>query len=365
MKIRKVTFFCCLLILFPPRIYAALDNISKDKREKTMVATLDAMEIKSRLASLAKVQPAAQSSNQPQNKMALAFSSGWEKYKQIFNFGDAYVSVGAKIGYISGDTTYDFNHHTSELEFPMNNWMAGGDISVGLKDLSLNAQLWGQIEENAGYDMKDKDWNSAGALISYTKSKADMNAFIWDLNFRYDFYKTSIPWENELLVLSKTDQIKIGALAGYRHERFGYEMFDLKYPDLNNIVLYPGQRVLTYKIKYSLPYVGLVTEITNPKYGFNFNVKYSFKATAEDQDNHVLRYLTFYGDYDKHGYGIMGGVSGFLKVMENWKINFGVDGEVIRIKGTTWEENHAPSWDKDQDTDAKYMMFWTGANYRF
>ncbi len=142
-------------------------------------------------------------------------------------------------------------------------------------------------------------------------------------------------------------------------------MSELKYPDLNDVILYLGQRIGTYKIKYSLPYVGLVTEIANPKYGLSFNIKYSFKPTAKDQDNHILRYLTFYGDYDKKGYAIMGGFSGFFKIKEALKISLGIDGEVIRIKGTTWEENHDPGWDADQDMDAKYMLFWSGVEYKF
>lgn len=352
------------VIISPAVGYSATDNLT-NKRDRVMSETLALMETGNGPPPNSETNSQTEESVQSYDNKKHNLFSNWEENKQKFHLGDAYVTIGAKIGYIQGDTTYDFNHHTSELEFPMNNWMAGGGIGVGFKDLSVNSEVWGQIEKYAGYDMKDRDWDTSGDLISYTKSKADMDALIWDVNLRYDFYKNNCPWENDLLVLSSSDKIKIGALLGYRYERFGYQMSELKYPDIYDIVIYPGQKVATYKIKYSLPYVGLVTEITNPKYGFSFNIKYSFKATAKDQDNHVLRYLTFYGDYDKHGYAFMGGLSGFLNINKSLKISLGIDGEIIRIKGTTWEESHDPAWDADQDTDAKYMIFWSGVEYKF
>lgn len=338
---KKLKVFCALLLLFPAMVYAQADNALRDK---AIEETLSSLETKTATETEAK------------------------GYSKRFTFNDTYLNLGLDFGYIHGNTAKDFNHHTSELEFPMDNWMVGGSLGLGWKDLAFNTEIWAPLEEDAGFKMKDKDWID-GVLVSYTKSRADMDAIIWDSNLRYDFYKNTIPKNIKVFTFLRAAEIKIGALLGYRYERFDFDMYDLYYDvDLlggrQGQTLYQGQKVLTYKIKYSLPYLGLATDISHKKGGVSMNIKYAISPTAEDVDNHLLRGLTFYADYDKDREVFMGSIFAFWKFTKNWKLKVGVDGVSIRIAGKTWEESRDPAWDKDQSTDAKHWMFWSGVEYR-
>lgn len=287
---------------------------------------------------------------------------------------DAYMTLGLELGYLKGNVAYDFNHHTSELEFPMDNLLAGGDFSFGYKDLSLNAQLWFEVEDYAGFKMKDRDWDSQGTLISYTKSKAYLDAFIWEANLRYNFYKKTAPgdenapsWSDDnrsLLDKLKWDTVRVGALLGYKYERLDFDMYDL-WDQLLNTTTRQGVKVLDYSIKYWLPYLGVAVDISRQNWGFGFNIKYSFYPIARDIDHHFLRDLTFYGDYEKKGNAWMGGINGFWEFVEDWKLKLGVDGTLIRIDGVTWDSTHNPAWDADQSTDTKYWISWIGVEYKF
>lgn len=349
---KKLKVFCTLFLLFPTMVYAQVDNAL---RNKVIEETLYAMETKTQLST---------------QVLSSANESEARGYTQWFAFNDAYLVLGLRFGYLKGNTAYDFDHHTSELEFPMDNWMIGGNLSFGSKDLSFNTEIWTPVENYAGFNMKDKDWTTNGVLYSYTKSKAEMDAVIWDVNLRYDFYKKVIPKDIEVLTLLASDEIKIGALLGYRYERFDYDMYDLYYDvDLlygyQGQTLYQGRRVLTYKIKYYLPYLGLVTDVSRKNWGISMNIKYSIYPTVKDVDNHLLRGLTFYGDYDKHREAFMGSIFVFWKFNKDWKLKVGVDGASIRIDGRTWEESRDPAWDKDQSTDTKQWIFWSGIEYKF
>lgn len=290
-----------------------------------------------------------------------------------------YLVLGLQMSYLKGNTAYDFDHHTSELEFPMDNVMGGANFSLGFKDLSLNVQFWIPVEDYAGFEMEDKDWTTTGILWSYTKSRAYMDAIIWDVNLRYNFYKKVSSQEGELSLLDerysvpdklKFDEIKIGALLGYKYERFDFDMYDLFYEvDLlygyQGQTLYQGQKVDTYKIEYYLPYVGLAADFFRENLGFGMNIKGSFYATAEDVDNHLLRGLTFYGDYEKHREALMGSIYGFYEFIKNWKLKLGAEWTFVRIDGITWEESRDPAWDKDQSTDTRQWLFWSGIEYKF
>ncbi len=286
----------------------------------------------------------------------------------LFTFADTEdnlsLSLGLGIGYIKGKTAYDFNHHTSELEFPMDNVMMGTDFSLGFKNLTLYAEFWTSLEDYAGFNMKDKDWNASGDLISYTKSKAYMDAIIADANLRYDFYKKALSRDITKPILLAGDEIKIGVLLGYRFERFDYDMYDV-WNQLTGTTTYQGVKALTYKIKYYLPYLGLAMDLSRQNFGFGMNIKGSFYATAEDVDNHLLRGLTFYADYDKNGEALMGSIYGFFKFTKNWKLKVAADGTFIRIDGRTWEESRDPAWNTDQSTDLRHWIFWSGIEYRF
>jgi len=280
---------------------------------------------------------------------------------------DGYAEATLKLGYITGNTAYDFNHHVSELEYPMDNWMIGGSLEGGLNNskFSFGLSFWTNIDKDAGNDMKDKDWDQTGTLFpqgtlfSYTKSQADMRTFIFDIYGRYDFYEKTTPGKNT----------KAGLLLGYRRMDFEYDIYDVYYvQDLlygyTGQTLYKDQKVLGYEIVYHLPYLGLAFDLDNSKWGIGANALWSFYPTAYHEDNHVLRNLTLYADYD-NGTAYMGSLYSFWKFSERLKVKLGFDATFIRLSGRHWESNHASGWDTDVSTDARCFIGWAGISYLF
>jgi outer membrane protease len=360
----KLRIFCLVFIFLPTVIYGAPNP---ELRNMAIEDTLNSLELK------LKNNPSLEASNVlfAQSKREMEENKAVNKNVQEtpggtkwFISDDMYLKIGSQIGCIKGHTTYDFNYHTSELEYPMNNWMFGNNLSFGFKDLSLNAEYWNQLEKDAGNDMKDKDWNSSGVLISYTKSKAELEALIWDANLQYDFYKIPLSIKIDELALTGKEDLTIGVVGGYRWERFVYDMYDLEYPDYG-LTLYSGTKVAGYRIEYRLPYVGLAAEVSNNNFGLDVYFKYSFNPRAKDIDYHLLRDLTFYGDYDRKRYCYLCRISGFWNMTKNVKFKFGGDGTFIKIDGQTWDETHDPSWDAVQSTEARHWILWSGIEYKF
>lgn len=278
---------------------------------------------------------------------------------------DLWLTLGMELGYIRGNTAYDFDHHTSELEFPFNNPMIGGDIVFGYKDFSFISQFWGTLSSSCASDMKDKDWNGAGQLTSHTESSADLDAIIYDGGLRYDFFRTAIPLKVEGLLIERPD-FTIGLLGGYRYEKFDYNCYGVKYTNLGGYETHAGEKSITYKVAYQLPYIGMALDLAQESYGLGVSFKWGLSPSGRDVDNHLLRGLTFPAKYNQHGQAYIGGVTGFYKFRPYSKFNFGLDATFIHIDGRTWEDNSmAPEWDKDQSTDVKQWLMWAGLDYRF
>lgn len=273
------------------------------------------------------------------------------------------LEVTLKIGYIAGDTTYDFNNHVSELMFPFDNWMGGADVNAGFRNVSFNIGFWAPIDKEAGSKMTDKDWAGA-TLISSTESRAELDAVIAEGYMRYDFYEGSAPRNIEPLALLASDGIKLGALLGYKYERFDYDLYDL-YDRILGTLSNQDEKIGTYQIQYHIPYIGIAADILRKKFKFSMNLKYSPFPTAKDVDNHLLRSLTFYGDYDKPKYAVMFGIEGIWGLVNDWNFGLGLDGTFARIDGITWDETHNPAWDKDQFTKLTQVLFWSELKYRF
>lgn len=278
-----------------------------------------------------------------------------------------------KLGYLSGNTAYDFAHRTSELEYPFENWMFGSGVSVSVPQyrFNLRAQVMTTIETDAGNQMKDKDWITAGSglealgsvgeLWSDTRSKAFMRGTIFDVSARYD------------LVYSSRDvqRFRGGLIGGYRYEKFAYEMYGLLYkrylpfPLIEDQTIYPNTKVLGYQIQYYIPYMGFAFDIEDKRWGFGGSFSLAIHPTAEDRDDHILRQLVFFGDYKKKGRGFLCDIHGYYFLTPAWKFTVGLDITHIAIDGVTYDQTHDPLWDQDQSTDLKQSMFWTGLEYRF
>ncbi|MCD4779516.1 MAG: omptin family outer membrane protease [Candidatus Omnitrophica bacterium] len=263
--------------------------------------------------------------------------------------------AGLDVGYLSGNTTYDFNNGVSELSFPMSNWMLGSNLSAGFNNFSINGSVWATLlDDYAGDDMSDKDW-CGGCLWFYTESDAHMDAVIWDVNFRYDFYHEK----------NGNRKGKAAFLIGYTSQRFNYDLFGIK--DVlygQDYSEYDGVEVIEYEIEYRLPYIGLAGEFSKNKWDISLDLCFSPYATADDIDQHLLRDLTFYGNYDS-GYAWIARLNGRYHLKPEWYLDMGVSATVINIEGHTWEESRDPVWDADQNTTSLQILGRVGVTYEF
>jgi len=227
-------------------------------------------------------------------------------------------------GYLAGDTRYEINFvesgisGKSELVFPFDNWLVGGNISAGYYPLYLNFQGWGNIAEKTTGGMTDKDWEN-GALVSSTKSDYRAQIAILDFNLLYNFWQGEKPWGDVLGSLKKQ---RLGLLVGYRYENFKDDIIGVK--DLfTNISSYPGQRVLDYEVQYRIPYLGLdwqyfddLVDRVFDGWGVNVQVCGSPYVTAKDKDYHLLRNKLAEGS--AVGSAFLLGLNTFIKTRSHW-----------------------------------------------
>ena len=290
------------------------------------------------------------------------------------------IEVGAKSGFITGETTYHISFPVdilgttytgeSELEFPIYNWMLGGNFSIGGRDsiLSLNAEGWINLEDDAGDDMTDKDW-MADSLFSWTESNTEAEILIWDVNLRYNFYHKSLADRKG----------KAGFLLGYKHQRFDYDIYDVNQYDPLGLygsgLVYTG-KCLEYEVEFDLPYLGLGADYEKEKWGIGLDIRYSPYARAEDFDDHLLRGKSSGADCKGDAWLLR--LSGLWKLSEDWKLNIGLDYTVIDTEGSQtqrWYKDELtcsgtiPAGteisDIDVDITSNQWLVWCGVTYEF
>lgn len=277
-------------------------------------------------------------------------------------------SIEPRVGYMRGETAYDWQHQRSELIFPYDNWMAGAAVSVSKGPCSLNGEFWMPVEGDAG-DMTDRDWID-GILFSETFSRSELDALILDGNLRYEFFRRTLDTTYDDVALWRDDTVTVSGLIGYRYERYDYDIYDLYYNvDLfygqQGQHLYSGTKVLTYKIEYFLPYLGFACDVKRGDFGLGGSFKYSFYPTAEHVDNHLLRGLTLYADYDEGGVSLLGTIYGYWDFLPQWRLRGGCDLMLSRLDGTNRDESGDPGWVGPISTDMRYVLGWLGVEYTF
>jgi len=356
MIFKRLLFIYCLLFCLPATAF----SYAPAEREEVISETLSNLKKASRPSPSPSTSPKTDYLSFGNRSL---FPSRETIIEKVLN--EIEIKIGVQMGYLTGHTTYDFDHHVSELKFPLGNWMAGLDLGIASGSLSFNAGFWGSVTRAVtGSKMTDKDW-LGDTLISSTESTAKADVIIYDASLRYDFYDKFLYRDFDYLLLKSSDRVKIGLIGGYRYERLDFDMYDL-YDTINKSMSFNGQQVLTYKIEYFLPYLGMGVDVLRKNYGLSANFKYVIFPKAEDLDNHLLRTLTFPGDYERtNTKSFMFGVSGFWNLNDNWRASLGLDGVSLRIDGDTWEIGGDPAWNKDQFTDTSQLIFWSRMQYKF
>lgn len=220
--------------------------------------------------------------------------------KRPYTEDQGFLGLGA--GYIYGDSTYRINLSDpatgaaieSELKFPIQTLLftleAGyiGKDSKNRDAIRIHASYSFDVGSASG-KFEDSDWLNDvvdTALVGaphpgkdiYSESDVDLNARVFDIRASYSFWAS--------------DGFGIGPLGGYLSQTFDFTARDLNQVGYGPYAAdYTGSvpgTVLTYNVKYSIPYLGIHTEAGH---GFRMllDLAYSPWAEARDEDDHVLR----------------------------------------------------------------------------
>jgi len=174
----------------------------------------------------------------------------------------------------------------------------GGNIAFAEK-WKMSVGVGKNITGDAG-KLKDSDWGAywlegyswaeQDTLDIYSESDANLDALIMSINLRYRFYEGP-NWS-------------FSAGLGYMGENFDYEVSNLDqwYPSSE---YYFGEdagheyvlgKVLTYTVKYSIPYMETSAQYTKDKFRLGVSLGYSPIVHVTDEDHHILRDKVCKGD---------------------------------------------------------------------
>jgi outer membrane protease len=279
---------------------------------------------------------------------------------------------GIGLGYLTGSTLYHISSYDtagngveSELEFPLKTFLLGLEFGyVGRNDreqddLKIGIQWFTNIGNGSG-KFKDSDWltnnfdiqapqpppsppNSGyphPGLDIYSESDIDLKVNIFDLRASYNFWPA--------------DNLALGPLGGFLYQKFQFDASNghqvgygpYAYGYTGSI---PGP-VLTYEVTYTIPYLGIHTEIP---FGKTFqaivDLGYSPWAAAEDTDDHVLR--------GKRADGSTSGSAYLASITAQWDVEdndfFLIRGQYLNIETTGTQTQR---WYRDEVTSSGTIL---------
>lgn len=247
----------------------------------------------------------------------LQLTLGAEKWE-----GDTTYQIGGTFS--TPSTAYEMHFPISELEFPLDVYMISlsGGIEI-TKKLFMSARVKKNVTDDAG-KMKDSDWmtlSNPDRLDIYSESDAELDALIIDINFRYKFFNKS-GWS-------------FSAGLGYLYQYFDYDIFDLDqwYPSgvYGTGHDYVSGKVLTYEVKYSIPYTEIGAQFKIKDFSVETTLGYSPLVNVKDEDHHILRSKVNKGDCD--GDAIFFSLKGQYDFLKNWFLTLGFEYMKIETEG--------------------------------
>jgi outer membrane protease len=210
--------------------------------------------------------------------------------------------LGLGFGFLNGKTLYHISVYDatggveSELEFPLNTMLfglEGGYVSKnaqGRDAFRIGLQWYRNLGSGSG-KLKDSDWLTDSVDIDfvgtahpgldiYSESDISLTANIFDIRASSNF------WPSE--------RMAIGPLFGLLYQKFQFDASNVHQvgygpyaPGFTGSI--PGL-VLTYEVTYTIPYIGLHTELPlSSSFQAVVDLGYSPWAEAEDKDDHILR----------------------------------------------------------------------------
>ena len=245
-----------------------------------------------------------------------------------------YTEIGLETRYVQGDSTYyisgvdpGLGSWASELEFPLNNLMAGMSFIIGTRHeknpKQTKARLcltWLRVVKKTAGTMKDSDWIENDAAYGepphagrdiYTESDAQLQGTIFDMNYAHHF-RLNNSWT-------------LGPMVGVRYQELEYDIYGYRGYWYNRAIS-STEKALEYEITYKIPYIGVGSDLLfgkNIQFQLNLTIAYSDWTKAEDRDDHILRYKLSEGYCQGEAYLIKGNLD--WRFYPNWILGLGAE----------------------------------------
>lgn len=209
-------------------------------------------------------------------------------------------TLGVGAGYLTGEAKElvywpEFNNHkASELTWKIDNlFMIGvnGTLEVG-SWFVVSFDGWFKATDGEG-TMDDYDWQVPGA--SWTD---------WSHHEDTDVTDGSIIDINAAFTVWQTDTVRLKAIAGLKQDKFGWESRGGDYTySVNGFrdtsgSFTGGIPVISYEQTMSSLYAGIGIGLSFDKFLLDGRIIYSPFVTGEATDNHHLRNLVTYDDFE-------------------------------------------------------------------
>lgn len=241
--------------------------------------------------------------------------------------GNTTYSIGYPITKIGG-STYEGYFPLSELEWPLDIWLARVDAGVNIgSSWRINGVLKKNLSDPSDH-MIDKDWitdSNPGQLDIYSESNiSDFNALIWDIDVEWAFLQRQ-SWN-------------LYAGLGYQYQKFEYDAQLIHQYSPSGYLGFDadgdGSVGITYEMTYKMPYflIGTDFQIT-PDFIVAGSFAYSPWVNAEDEDHHLARIPVRVAKGDMDGYAYMVDVSGTYNFLTSWFLEAGFHYTKINVDG--------------------------------
>ncbi len=249
--------------------------------------------------------------------------------------GNTTYQIGYPITAPNG-TKYDGYFPFSELEWPLDVWLARIDAGLNIGD---SWRINGVFKKNLGDPggkMKDSDWvtdSNPSRLDVYSESNiSKFSALNIDIDLEWKFLRRQ-SWS-------------LYAGLGYQYQKFDFDaklIHQYSPSGLSGYDVYGDNRVgITYEMTYSMPYMKIGTDFQiNNKFALAGSFAWSPIVKAKDEDHHLLREnggKIMTGDMNGNAYMI--DVSADYKFTPSWFLKGGfhytkisVDGEQYQVYG--------------------------------
>ncbi len=217
-------------------------------------------------------------------------------------YGEIKYTIEPNVGKLYGHTLYNISgteylegygyfNWASKLEWPIDSTVAGLNLAIDIDNTyAVEVGARKNISRDTG-KIGDSDYLE-GVRFIYSESDTEMDMLELNVKARFNVYRRQ---KNTL-----------GIIGGFRYQDFSFEASNLVQEDIWGGYITVDGLVGTYKVKYSIPFVGV-----------GFNIRLGERTVLDlatqlgyvivkDEDDHVLRKKKSTGDSAGYSLGVSG-----------------------------------------------------------